>query len=488
MAWSEGTNNPTPTQLRVKELVNGTCTPIGGELNANVKQGASHPRIMDIGGAPIVTWSESNGSAVQIRAAQFTGGQWTAVGASLNDDPTQNAQNEASTSIGGVPYVTWSEGGNPALIRAARLQPDFLSQSATPTATGATLSAIVRDYGLALPIAFEYGTTASLGTQTGLQNTAGAGTFTVTQTLTGLPSSTAFFWRPIGSDTIRDTGVGPTQTFTTLAASSGSGGSGGTGGSGGSGGSSGSGGSGLPGPPTAKVNFSTVGPVATLAFTCQGAAGQTCTGIFSVTAHEHKLRTAVTAVTAAVKPKPAAVKPKPAVLAVTLGSGAYSVAAGSIETITFKLPSTFAKQLAKLYKEKVTFTFTATSGSAIPSEIITFSYFVIQAPISFLWTFGSSFTTVGELTVTGVPRGGTVAVDCHGGGCPFSHKSSKGKSHVALARLFGKARLRPGTAVRISITAPNSVGKVVTFTINSSAPREVRKCLPPGARKPVRCA
>jgi hypothetical protein len=93
---------------------------------------------LDIGGAPFVTWSESNGSAVQIRAAQFVGGQWTVVGASLNDDPTQNAQNEASTSIGGVPYVTWSEGGNPALIRVARLQPEFLSQNATPNATGAT--------------------------------------------------------------------------------------------------------------------------------------------------------------------------------------------------------------------------------------------------------------------------------------------------------------------------------------------------------------
>jgi hypothetical protein len=55
--------------------------------------------------------------------------------------------------------------------------------------------------------------------------------------------------------------------------------------------------------------------------------------------------------------------------------------------------------------------------------------------------------------------------------------------------MFAGRRLGPGTVVRILITAANSVGRLVTWTMVAGAhPSPTVRCLPPGERRPVVCA
>jgi hypothetical protein len=92
-------------------------------------------------------------------------------------------------------------------------------------------------------------------------------------------------------------------------------------------------------------------------------------------------------------------------------------------------------------------------------------------------------------TVDHVPTGGRVTIACRGRGCPFSRKTFRRARSVTLTRYFAGAHLLPGATVDVRITAPNSVGKDALLTTRSGAgPTEVDLCLPPGARKPLKCA
>jgi Ca2+-binding RTX toxin-like protein len=111
----------------------------------------------------------------------------------------------------------------------------------------------------------------------------------------------------------------------------------------------------------------------------------------------------------------------------------------------------------------------------------------ITSPLDFTFLFSSSSTTVGSLTVSQVPGGGSVQVICHGGGCPFSSKRPKVHGGgVSLTGLFRGAHLRVGTQIEVRITKPNivlqnAIGKDDLFTILSGAPPSLTKlCLPPG--------
>jgi hypothetical protein len=85
------------------------------------------------------------------------------------------------------------------------------------------------------------------------------------------------------------------------------------------------------------------------------------------------------------------------------------------------------------------------------------------------WAFGytPSYTKILRLSVMNVPSGGVVAVKCTGHGCPFRNRSFSHKSQVALSGLFAGARLSPGAKVKVSVTAPNEVGKVWVFIARS---------------------
>jgi hypothetical protein len=131
---------------------------------------------------------------------------------------------------------------------------------------------------------------------------------------------------------------------------------------------------------------------------------------------------------------------------------------------------------------------TAVTKATAQAPYSTVAFPKVTSPLFFTFTFGS-FTKVVELTISGVPSGGAVTVNCSGSGCPFGSRSFSHKGRVALAGSFAGAHLSPHATIRILITAPNEVGKVAIFTVRRGAlPSLSQLCLPPGAPKPLACA
>jgi hypothetical protein len=205
----------------------------------------------------------------------------------------------------------------------------------------------------------------------------------------------------------------------------------------------------------------------------------------TLTSHVRTHGGAPVAVTASAKKKPKP-KPKGTIKVVTVGSATYSVASGMSSVVKVMLNATGKKLLGQFYTLPATL---AVSGTTSLTKTVTLAYAVVRSPISFTWTFGPSSTVAQELTVSKIPRKGTVEVICHGGGCPFAKRSFSPKAgKVSLASLF-KGGLKPHATLELEVTAPNEVAKVATFTILAGAqPSAVASCLPPGAKSPTRCA
>jgi len=217
VAWTE--DAPPGSQVHVKRLDGATWTPVGSALNVATDDFTSSPYVAGLGSTAFVAWGEGIGDHAQLFAKRFDGNAWVPVGGTLNISTAFDASYPGVTTVGGVPYVSWDEYDSPTTrqIRVKRLEPDIVGESATPSLTGATLTAQIDDFGLPLPIAFEYGPTAAFGTATPLQTTTGAGASTVTQDVGGLTSGTVYSYRAFGSDGTRQTSLGTTQTFTTTA-------------------------------------------------------------------------------------------------------------------------------------------------------------------------------------------------------------------------------------------------------------------------------
>jgi hypothetical protein len=116
----------------------------------------------------------------------------------------------------------------------------------------------------------------------------------------------------------------------------------------------------------------------------------------------------------------------------------------------------------------------------------------IISPVSNLWLAYRRYTVVRRLVVEDVLAGATVSVRCGGRGCAFRsrrlHVGGQVRS-VRLQRYFGRARLRPGTRVEVRVTRPNTIGKLVRYTIqrNRRLPRRSVACLAPGSGRRVSC-
>jgi Ca2+-binding RTX toxin-like protein len=115
-----------------------------------------------------------------------------------------------------------------------------------------------------------------------------------------------------------------------------------------------------------------------------------------------------------------------------------------------------------------------------------------RASIGTGWLAFTAYTQVTRLTVSAIPRRGKVKVRCLGkhNGCPFASRKLKVKRRKATAtKRFQHARLEPGTVLEVRITAPDTIGKVVRYTIRSHAlPTSRNLCLPPGRKKPGKCS
>ena len=226
VAWSE--TDGSTVKVRVSRLnAAGTAWEqvVGGPspINQAGDRDASRPSLTATGGVPYVAWSETDGTNAEVRVSRpnAAGTAWEqVVGGStpINQAIDQDAGAPSLTSIGGVPYVAWDEDdGTNFEVRVSRLEPEFLDASETAGETEATLSAQVRTFGVAYPIAFEYGPGPSPRSETEpVRALSGNGdSAPVTQSLGGLTPSTIYSWRPVGSDGARTTATGATRVFST---------------------------------------------------------------------------------------------------------------------------------------------------------------------------------------------------------------------------------------------------------------------------------
>jgi hypothetical protein len=115
-----------------------------------------------------------------------------------------------------------------------------------------------------------------------------------------------------------------------------------------------------------------------------------------------------------------------------------------------------------------------------------------RATIGTGWLAFTAFTEVTRLTVSDIPNRGKVKLRCVGKkkGCPFASRKLKVSKHKANAtKHFKTAQLRPGAMLELRITAPDTMGKVVRFTMRShKLPKSKNLCLAPGKKKPGRCS
>jgi hypothetical protein len=99
---------------------------------------------------------------------------------------------------------------------------------------------------------------------------------------------------------------------------------------------------------------------------------------------------------------------------------------------------------------------------------------------------------VQQLVVRLAPRGARIVFSCSGRSCPFRRarrRTSQGElRRIVLHRPFRGVRLRPGARLRVTITAPETIGREYTYVIQRGAPPTSRTvCRAPGERRGQSC-
>lgn len=117
----------------------------------------------------------------------------------------------------------------------------------------------------------------------------------------------------------------------------------------------------------------------------------------------------------------------------------------------------------------------------------------ITSTISHLWAFSKRRTTLKGLTVRDLPAGAKIEVRCRAKKrrCPFKKLTKSFRTATARANLlrtiFKRKRMRRfGVPARIElrITAPDHIGKALTFTTRpKKVPRRTPGCIPLGSTK-----
>ena len=108
---------------------------------------------------------------------------------------------------------------------------------------------------------------------------------------------------------------------------------------------------------------------------------------------------------------------------------------------------------------------------------------------SVFWTFNyhPSYTQIAQLEADGVAPASTIAMTCHGGGCPFAKIKFTGASgaSINLLKAFQKHHLRVGSQITVRITRPHFVGKYYLIAIRAGqAPMVSINCLAVGGTIP----
>jgi hypothetical protein len=245
--------------------------------------------------------------------------------------------------------------------------------------------------------------------------------------------------------------------------------------------------------PTLELGpISVSGTTATVTIFCAGDSAQTCSGSILGGAKERRRGRTVLAVTSRLAERHEPKKQKVTTVIVGVATASYSMAGGRSTSVRITLNKSGRGLLAKFYRLSVQLAWSGTTNQTIP---VTYSYPRLRPTVHNIWTWtdvpcSPCFTTVNELTLTGLKSTERVTLRCSGRGCRFGQRVTKRHGpRLALARSLAGAHLRPGTALEIAVTAPNTVGFVQAYTIvTGGLPRGRVQCLPPGARAPTRCA
>jgi hypothetical protein len=119
-AWEE--RSAGHAQIFVRRLEGTSWVRVGGSLNVDSTKDAKSPDIASLGGVPFVAWTETDGTHDQLYVKRFDGEDWVPVGdRSLNVKASSDAAHASIVAVAGVPYVAWDEqqaGGNPLVFVA----------------------------------------------------------------------------------------------------------------------------------------------------------------------------------------------------------------------------------------------------------------------------------------------------------------------------------------------------------------------------------
>lgn len=113
-----------------------------------------------------------------------------------------------------------------------------------------------------------------------------------------------------------------------------------------------------------------------------------------------------------------------------------------------------------------------------------------RARVTNNWVAFPGYTLVDNLRLRDVPARGKVRVKCTGRGCPFKKaKRLRVRNRRANAtNLFTNDRLLPGAVIQVTVTAPDTMGKILRYTMRAGKlPAKRELCDPPGRARPGRC-
>ena len=116
----------------------------------------------------------------------------------------------------------------------------------------------------------------------------------------------------------------------------------------------------------------------------------------------------------------------------------------------------------------------------------------LGAIVSNQWVFAPRWARLQRLVVHTAPQGARVVFRCFGRSCPTKRARKRTVrnvlARVVLHRGFRKARLRPGTRLRVTIRAAQTVGRTYTYKVKRGAPPTSRVvCRAPGAKRGRTC-